>query len=133
MNYYLSWLSTETKCQSNITSCIKPLMTAYHQYMRTYSGLMSTTPTPLLHATTKFPLLKDKIASASTMSMLKAYSHSNILAHEFQNVYTGKYDGWSPYGTIDQTIHNDIPTNAYQLLSKLTTPKSKHLENIHTC
>ena len=97
-DYYIPWIGGETA----IKSTIKPLELAYKEYMRTYTGCMRSTPIPLLHAISRFPLLLDKILTESAGTLIKAEAQGNLLGKDYRDWDSEGCltDGWTPFGRI---------------------------------
>jgi len=74
-NYFLPWIGGE----SAIKETIHPLKIAYHAYMRTYTGCMPSTPIEVLYAISRFPILEDKIITASAITVIKAEAQGTLL------------------------------------------------------
>ena len=91
MNFYTPWLAAELTTKQTI----RPLEIAYHEYMRTYTGCMATTPIPVLYAISKFPLLQDKIISETALIILNAKAQNNIVAEDNER-WNGSAPEWTP-------------------------------------
>jgi len=107
-NFYTPWLAAELGVKETMT----PLETAYHEYMRVYTGCFKTTPIPLLYAISNFPLLKDKIVADGALTVIKATSQNNLLGKDYEQ-WDGSGDGWTPFGQIQNLIekmHKQIGT-----------------------
>ena len=72
---------------------MKPNETAYLEYMRTYTGCMKTTPIPLLHAISRFTLLKDKIISDTENQIIDAIAHTSLIEQDIKNGTDLEVDG----------------------------------------
>ena len=79
-NFYTPWIGAETA----IKRTMRPLKIAYNEYMRTYTGCMKSTPIPVLHAISRFPLLQDKIMTDSALTVIKAEAQNNILGEDYR-------------------------------------------------
>ena len=101
-NYYIPWIGGETA----IKSTIKPLELAYKEYMRTYTGCMRSTPIPMLHAISRFPLLPDKILTESAVTLIKAEAQGNLLGKYYRDWDSEGCltEGWTPFGQIRYAI-----------------------------
>lgn len=74
--------------------------------MRTYSGCISSTPIPILHAISKFPLLEDKITTDLTLAVLTAEAQGNILGKDYRtwDEEGCLADGWTPFGKVRDAV-----------------------------
>lgn len=111
---------------------IAPLQIAMNEYMRTLAGLMPTTPRPLLHATTRLPLLQDKIKVDATMTIITSIANGTLLGKEYlewaQNGQVG--EGWSLYEAVRQTISRASPDTYTSIHPRQNIPEN-HLESLH--
>ena len=96
--------------ETAIKQTIKPLELAYREYMRTFTGCMRSTPIPLLHAISRFPLLKDKILTDSALTVIKAEAQGNLLGKDYREWdHEGcSVDGWTPFGQVRYAIEKTI-------------------------
>jgi hypothetical protein len=76
-NYYLPWIAGEMT-----STTFRPMEIAYNDYMRTYTGAFISTPITLLHAMSGFPL-RDKIISATTLTVLAARANGSQLGQDY--------------------------------------------------
>ena len=97
-NYFLPWIGGE----SEIKEIIQRLKIAYHEYMRTYTGCMRSTPIPLLHAISRFPILEDKIINECASTVIKAEAQGNLLGEDYRAWDNAgcNFDGWTPFGRV---------------------------------
>jgi len=63
---------------------------------------MRSTPIPLLHAISRFPLLLDKILTESAVTLIKAEAQGNLLGKDYRDWDSEGCltDGWTPFGRI---------------------------------
>ena len=123
LNYYTTWLSAEP------LETIRPLELAYRHYMRVYSGAFTSTPIPLLHATTGFPLLADKIKIDTTMNILSGIAADNITGNDYLD-WDRAGQCWSPYRTAWNLLRTTAPDldNLHQSTVRL---RHRDLEALH--
>ena len=124
LNYYLPWLAAEIN--KNMKDTLKPIETAYRDYMRTYTGCFPSTPIPLLHAISGFPLLKDRIITETTMTVLAAQANGTLLGKEYTE-WNGEGDGWTPLGEVWKALKERIP-ESYEAIHSRTEIQHKHLK-----
>eukprot|EP00474_Spongospora_subterranea_P007735 CRZ08193.1 hypothetical protein [Spongospora subterranea] len=86
----------------------RPMEIAYNDYMRTYTGSFISTPITLLHAISGFPLLRDKITTETTMTVLAAQANGTLLGREYIE-WNGEGDGWTPLEKFGQRIKKECP------------------------
>ena len=105
-NYFLPWLAGETA----IKQTIRALQLAYHEYMRTYTGCMRSTPISLLYAISRFPLLQDKIITSSALTVIKAEAQGNLLGEDYRTWDQAgcDTDGWTPFGRVRFALERSL-------------------------
>ena len=127
LNYYLPWLAAEIG--TNMRKTLKPIEIAYRDYMRTYTGCFPSTPIPLLHAISGFPLLKDKIITETTMTVLAAQANGTILGREY-TAWNGEGDGWTPLGEVWKALKERIP-ESYEAVHARVNISAQTLEGLY--
>src|SRR5690349_14279866 len=108
---------------------LKPIEIAYRDYMRTYTGCFPSTPIPLLHAISGFPLLKDKIITETTMTVLAAQANGTILGREY-TAWHGEGDGWTPLGEVWKALKERIP-ESYEAVHARVNISAQTLEGLY--
>lgn len=129
-NFYTPWLGGELA----IKATMRPVELAYHEYMRTYTGCMRSTPIPVLYAISRFPLLRDRIVTESTLVVLKAAAQGTLLGKDYRKWDKAgcQVDGWTPFGQIREAIEK----KAKQFQSKIHSQQiiqSGTLEGLTKC
>jgi hypothetical protein len=127
LNYFTPWLAAELA----IKQTIRPLEAAYNEYMRTYTGCMATTPIPVLHAISRFPLLQDKILIDTAMTIIKAKAQSTVLAEDYEH-WNGVAPEWTPFGSVDKMIKSRTKGIATGIHPQVIT-KPDILEKLSKC
>ena len=127
LNYFSPWLAAEFAIQQTI----RPLEVAYNEYMRTYTGCLATTPIPVLHAISKFPLLQDKILVDTARTKIKAKAQSTVLAEDYEH-WNGLAPEWTPFGSVDKMIKSRTKGVATGIHPQIIT-KPDVLEKLSKC
>ena len=137
-NCSLPWIGGECA----IKETIRPLQIAYHEYMRTYTGCMRSTPIPLLHAISRFPILKDRIVTDSALTVTKAETQGTLLGEDYR-IWdkTGcDVDGWTPFGRVRYALEKTAAkkyeaksssTDNHRLKKILRRTQEMHIQYIH--
>ena len=112
LNYSLPWIGGECA----IKETIRPLQIAYHEYMRTYTGCMRSTPIPLLHAISRFPILEDRRVTDSALTVIKAEAQGTLLGEDYR-IWdkTGcDVDGWTPFERVRYALEKTAERSTKQ-------------------
>ena len=126
-NYVTPWLAAELK----IKQTYKPIEIAYNEYMRTYIGCIKTTSIAVLHAISRFPLLRDKIKTDCALTLIKAKAQGNLLGEDFGN-WNGSVPEWTPFGCVSSILRRESVTLPAAIHSQVII-KSSILEQISKC
>src|SRR5689334_8648236 len=110
-------------------STVRPFEIAYRDYMRTYTGCFPSTPIPLLHAISGFPLLKDRIITETTLTVLAAQANGTVLGTEYTQ-WNGEGDGWTPLGEVWRALKERVPPT-YEAIHSRTDISAETLEGLY--
>ncbi|MEN9639129.1 MAG: hypothetical protein RLZZ262_997 [Bacteroidota bacterium] len=128
LNYYTPWLAAEFA----IKQTIRPLELAYNEYMRTYTGCMVTTPIPVLHAISRFPLFQDKILADTAIAILKAKAQGTILAEDYDQ-WNGSAPEWTPFSSVQKILKSRIAEGINIAIHPQQIIKPNILEKLSQC
>ena len=130
LNYYTPWLAAEVHPGNQII--LHKLEKAYNEYMRTISGAFKSTPIPVLHAITRLPRLRDKIKADASIAMVNAVANNALMGEEYTK-WENEGAGWTPYGTIRETLRRVTPRQYDEAVHPLIELPPETLEGLSRC
>ena len=124
LNYYLPLLSAERS-----TGVLRCLDVALNKLMRVLTGLIKTTPIPLLHYFSKIPPLDVLIQEASMRTFRRINLNSDSLLEADYSSWDGSKMGMTPFDGLYMT--NVMMQNTFPELSQLDDVDSELLESAY--